>query len=241
MAKFFNGSGIKRNTNWDDPITISYDNNFSVHKKINDDIITTSDIIKETNDYKIVHSIITDLIESGLTKMGQGYCISVSDIIFNQLNQKGIKCHLVEVQMSCEDHQGNKSYMVGFDTVFQQNSHTKVNTHVVVVTDTEIPMLVDMSISHRLPGTNQAVIEKAINKGDRVMCKFEKDGWSYIYQEKRSGIGIPQLHQISILERISTDKKIFKEIKDLKALNLIGICLSIFALVNVLLKVFNVF
>ena len=218
------------------PITITYNNNFNSKSKANSTIITKSDVLQSTEDYKKVVEIIEGLIESGLSKMGEGYCISVSDIVFNVLNQHGIKSHLMEVQMSALDNANDKHYMVGFNTTFQQNSHTSVSTHVVVVTDTEVPMIIDLSISHRLPQGYHCIIDKAINEGDKVLCKVEHAGWSYIYQEKKDGIGIPQLHQISILERISTDKKIFDEMKQLKILNVVGICLSVFAVINVIAK-----
>lgn len=226
------GNNIKSN-----PITVTYNNNFNSNAKAKSSIITTSDVLESSEEYHKVKDIIQGLIESGLSKMGEGYCISVSDIVFNLLNQSGIKAHLIEVQLSAVDNVNSRSYLVGFNTKFQQNSHTSVSTHVVVVTDTDIPMLIDLSIAHRLPQGYQCIIDKAINEGDKVLCRVEHSGWSYIYQEKKEGIGIPQLHQISILERISTDKKIFNEMKSLKVLNVIGIVLSTFAVINVVAKV----
>lgn len=226
---------------WNQPINVSYQNNFSAQQKHSSWIITQSDVLHGNVEYQKIKEIVSSLIESGLSRMGEGYCISVSDIIFNQLNQIGIKAHLMEVQLSAKNNIDNETYLVGFDTTIHQNSHEKVNTHVVVVTDTEIPMIIDMSIAHRLPSSYQCIIEKAVNEGDKVICSIEKDGWIYTYQEKKTGIGIPQLHQISILERIATDKKMGEEILELKKLNYVGIGLSIFALVNVLLKMFDVF
>lgn len=219
------------------PVSITYNNNFNSKAKAKSTIITKSDVLQATDEYKKVADIIEGLIESGLSRMGEGYCISVSDIIFNLLNQSGIKAHLLEVQLSAVNNIDNETHMVGFSTAFHQNSHTRVSTHVVVVTDTVIPMIIDLSIAHKLPGNYQCIIDKAVNEGDKVLCKIEHEGWSYIYQEKKDGIGIPQLHQISILERITTDKKIFEEIKTLKTLNIVGICFSVFAVINVIAKV----
>lgn len=220
------------------PVTVTYDNNFSSKTKASNTIITKSDVLLRDPEYLKVKSIIEGLIESGLGRMGEGYCISVSDIVFNFLNQNRIKSHLLEVQLSAVDNIENKTYMVGFDTAFQQNSHLRVSTHVVVVTDTKIPMIIDLSISHRLPHGYQCIIDKAINEGDKVICKVEHEGWTWIYQEKKNGVGVPMLHQISILERIATDKKLFDSIKALKTLNIIGITLSTFAVLNVLGKFF---
>jgi len=221
------------------PISISNVNKseFNSKSKTKKTIITKSDALQSTKEYEKVKDLLSQLIESGLAKMGEGYCISVSDIVFNILNQNGIKAHLVEVQLSAVNNIDNETFLVGFNTKFQQNSHVSVSTHVVVVTDTEIPMLIDMSIAHRLPHGYQCIIDKAINEGDKVVARIEHEGWSYVYQEKKDGIGIPQLHQISILERINTDQRIFDSIKQLKTLNIIGILLSSFALINVIAKI----
>jgi hypothetical protein len=220
---------------------IRYGENLSAHAKATERIITTDISIQKTEDYQKVKDVVVRLIESGLSKMGEGYCISVSDILFNLLTQNNLKCHLSEVQLSIVDQKTKATQFIGFQTTFQQNSHTRVSTHVVVVTDTEIPMLIDLSIAHKLPSGMQCIIEKVEDKGSKVLATAEKDGFTFLYQEKKEGIGVPQLHQISILERISTDKKIFSEIKTLKVLNYIGIFLSSFALLNLLLKALNFF
>ena len=213
-----------------------YETDYSASSKANEHIITTSDELKQTQDYRKVKDIINRLIESGVTKMGEGYCISVSDIIYNLLVQNGIKCHLAEVKLSMVDQETQFSDMIGFETVFTQNSHKKVSTHVVVVTDTEIPMLIDGSIAHKLPKNMQAIIEKADNYGSKTMCNFNFGNRGFLYQEKIDGIGIPQLHQISILDRIGTDKRIFDTLSHLRILNYIGIVLSTFAALNVIGK-----
>lgn len=228
-------------TGWNRPVQFGFNKRYSSSGKANHSIITASEDLKKSEEYETVSTIIENLISTGLSKMGEGYCISVSDIIYNILSQNKIKCHLMEVQLSIVDQKTNETRMIGYETSFHQNSHEKVNTHVVVVTDTKIPMLIDLSIAHRLPGGYQAVVEKAEDVGDKVLTTFEFENTGFIYQEKKQGIGIPSLHQVSILDRMATDQKIFQEVKQLKMLNFIGIGVSIFALVNVLLKVFDVF
>lgn len=219
----------------------TYNTNYSASKKADTTIITTHEDIIETSDYHKVKTIINRLIESGITRMGEGYCISVSDIIFNLLTQNGIKCHLMEVKLSIVDQQTTFAEMIGHDTAFTQNSHHKVSTHVVVVTDTEIPMLIDASIAHKLPRNHQVIIEKAENLGSKTLCNFECEGFGFLYQEKIDGIGIPQLHQISILDRMGTDKRIFDTMVQLKKLNYVGIGISVFAVLNVIANWINVY
>ena len=215
---------------------IKFNNDTSALAKAKDVIITNNKDVLEDADYIKIRETVSRLIESGLTKMGEGYCISVSDIIFNLLSQSGIKCHLVECQVSIVDQRTQATHLVGFNTSIQQHNYVKVATHVVVVTDTEIPIMIDASIAHKLPNGMQAIVDKFEDLGNKVFAKIEKDDYTLLYQEKQDAVGIPQLHQISILDRINTDKKIFKEIKVLKILNYIGIFVSSFALVNILIK-----
>lgn len=230
----------KIKTGWNRPISFSTNNDFSSTGKSQSSIITVDEDLKNTEDYKIVVDVLNKLITTGLTKMGEGYCISVSDIVYNLLSQNKIKCHLCEVQLSVVNKTTSETHLVGYETSYHQNSHQKVSTHVVVITDTEIPMLIDLSIAHRLPSGYQAVVTKAADFGSKVLTTFDFKDYGFIYQEKKDGIGVPALHQVSILDRISTDQRIFQEVKHLKLLNYIGIGLSVFALINVLLKVFNI-
>jgi hypothetical protein len=219
---------------------IMYRENLSAQTRANNLIIINhEEELRKNKDFEKIKTGLCRLIESGLTQMGRGYCISVSDIVFNMLRQNDIKCHMMEVQLSLYDKKNKDAavQMIGFHTTFQQNSHERVSTHVVVVTDTEIPMLIDMSIAHQLPNGMQAILTKADNEGNKVLATVESNELRLIYQEKKHGdIGVPQLHQISILERITTDKKIFDTLDKLKTLNYIGIGLSVFALLNVLGK-----
>jgi len=205
--------------------------------KTTDYIITNSLDLKQDDEYKIIADVVCSLMESGITRMGESYCISVSDIVFNLLRQKGINCHLEEVQLSISN--GEDTRMVGFETVYSKNQLEAVATHIVVITDTKIPMLIDLSIAHRLPNDYQAIIEKAQDQGSKVICTIQKDNYNLIYQEKLDSKNmIPQMHQISILDRMQTDRQIFQTMNTLKLLNIIGILLSTFALVNVFGKIF---
>lgn len=218
--------------------TITYGTNYSSQKKAASVIITTDSKLQETPTYKNVHKLMCSLIESGITKMGEGYCISVSDIILNMVTQYGVKASLLEVKLSIMDKISGISGMIGHEVTWEKNSHTHVTTHVVVCVDGEIPFFIDGSIAHRLPNNMQCIINPIENLGSKMLSNFEYGNYGFIYQEKTDGLGIPQLHQISILDRMGTDKRIFDTMKQLKILNIIGIVLSAFALINVFGKVF---
>lgn len=200
-------------------------------------ILSTRLDLQEQEEYKKIFNVVTTLINSNATIMGQGFCFSMSDVIYTMLIQEGIKSRIVECQVNIRDKVSGASSVMGFNL---GSSHPEnYDTHVVVITETEIPLLIDLSISHRLPQPYQAVIEPADVYENRVICQLDNEVAGLIYQEKEK-FKIPFLHQTSILNRIETDRKIFKDIEYLKRLNYIGIVLSMFAVVNVLLKTFGV-
>ncbi len=194
--------------------------------------------VTQQEEWKVAFNIVKDLIESGVNKMGEGYCISVSDICLNLCKQNGLSASLLEVKLSIVDQEDGTTHMVGHDVSWEKNSHTKISTHVVVAVNAKIPFFMDLSIAHRLPNQMQAVMNVIKNEGSKIISNFvfgKKTG--FLYQEKIDGIGVPKLHQISILDRMATDRFIFSEMKQLKILNIIGIIISSFALINVMGKI----
>lgn len=194
------------------------------------------DIIDDP-EYKKIFEIVSTLINSNATVMGQGFCFSMSDIVYTMLIQEGIKSRIIECQLNLKDKTNGNMGLIGFD--LGKDRLDSFDTHVVVITETEIPLLIDLSVSHRLPKPYQAIIEPTDISENRIICHVDTDAVGLIYQEKEK-FKIPFLHQTSIINRIETDRKIFQEINLLKKLNYIGIFLSLFAVVNVVLKTLSV-
>jgi hypothetical protein len=200
-------------------------------------ILTTKPELAEQDEYRKIFEIVTTLINSNATLMGQGFCFSMSDVVYTMLLQAGIKSRIIECQVNIQDKVSKSTTAIGFNMGGVNPDH--YDTHVIVLTETEIPLLIDLSISHRLPDPYQAVVEPADVYENRVICHIVNNVVDLVYQEKEK-FTIPFLHQTSILNRIETDRKIFKDIEVLKRLNYISIFLSLFAAINVLLKIFEV-
>ena len=222
---------------WNKPVTIGGVDYNKANTTNDRYIITTDEELKKTKDYENVIRVVKTLMDSGLCKMGEGYCISTSDIVFNQLAHNNIKSHLCEVQLSIADQDEQNMHYVGFENK-KAPTPDEILTHCIVVTDTEIPMIIDLSIAHHLPKGMWAVVERAHKHGDKVLSTFKYKNTNFIYQEKAGFPNLPRYHQASILDRIYMDNKIAEQIKQIKYLNYIGICLSIFAVLNVLGKMF---
>lgn len=204
-------------------------------------ICLTSDttLLNEEN-YKKVTALMNRLAQNGLIAMGTGYCISMSDLIYVSLKHINIPSRLVECQatVSYIDEQGiPKTKIIGYDGY--KPVEGQIDTHVVVVTETIPPLLIDATIGYVLPYGLPVLVDKVEQGSNKILADlsyFEHGGLQITYQEKLFQ-KLPFAHQTSILDRIETDDKIFKEMSLLKRLNYIGIGVSIFALINVVIKV----
>jgi hypothetical protein len=187
--------------------------------------LTTSERIKNTVDYKKIVDIINRMYITNTLWLGRGQCISMSDIISTALLQVGIKCRIVECQLVIANHALSPQTIspVGYDSMCNDG---EIDTHVVVITETEIPMMIDASMGHRLPPDKNVVVDEIAMLSNNIFCDIEKDGIRLTYQQKKNQ-KIPFQHQISIIERIKTDKKLFDNLSSLKVLVIIALTISL--------------
>lgn len=206
-----------------------------------DNICLTSDSTLVTNEnYKKITALMNRLAQNGLIAMGTGYCISMSDLIYVSLKHINIPSRLVECQatVSFIDEKGiPRTKIIGYDGY--KPVEGQVDTHVVVITETTPPILIDSTIGYVLPYGLPVLVDTVKQEPNKILADLtysEHGGLKVTYQEKLIQ-KVPFAHQTSILDRIETDDKIFKEMSLLKKLNYIGIGVSLFALLNVVLKV----
>jgi hypothetical protein len=193
----------------------------------------------QTDDYRSISKVMTNMVLQGLTDLGRGYCISTSDMIMSALKHQGIESKMMEVTLTLTLNKFGREDIafIGFEGV---KNPGQLDTHVVVVTQTETPYLIDASISNLLPQDKMVIIEP-IKKASNglVDVEYPEDGLKVSYKLKNTQ-KVPAVHYSSIIDRIKTDQKIFKDITLLKKLNYIGIFLSMFAVINILLRLFGV-
>jgi hypothetical protein len=191
-------------------------------------ILTSSDRIKNSSEYKIISGIISRMITSGVINLGSGFCISMSDMIYVALKQQGIESRLVECQTTfCYENQNPPVVVfLGHDQI---KNPGEISTHVVVVTMTDTPMLIDASIAHRLPMGFPVIVDECnpMKTQDFNFAElyYPEHQLKVTYSEKRNQI-VPLSHQVSVVDRITTDKKIFKNLGLLKILIVIALCIS---------------
>ena len=188
--------------------------------------LTSNDKAKDLEVYKEISSLLSKMVSSGILSLGAGHCISVSDMIRTALSHRGIKSKLVEVKTTISDFHSFPPDVkfVGYEEI---KNPGEIDSHVVVVTETTPCFLIDASIPHLLPQGVFAVVESIdVKQGlELINSKFKAHqlAISYIQKEQQK---IPYVHGDSIINRIETDKRIFKGLGWLKVIVIVALTIS---------------
>ena len=201
----------------------------------------TNDVeVEKLPQYNIIIDLVERLNRSGVLLNLHGNCLAAADMVSAMLLQSGIESVITECQALVRTEENGQSLfnLVGYDSF---SFSGQVDTHVVVITKTDVPILIDLSISQYLPETHPFVVEKVNSSDPNLLASYELDNCHIVYQNKRN-IRLPSLHQKTIIQRIAEDEKSKKKIKNITT---IVFALLVFTLLNfaanaliVLLKLF---
>jgi len=166
-------------------------------------------------DYLKIIKIVESLWDSGIIARGAGFCLSMSDMIRKMLYIEGVDCELVECDLTVLNNNRPSMSLIGHDNAIESTYET-INSHIVCVTKTKNPILIDLSVFHYKDLTDRPfIVEKITNTSDATLSRFEISGVIWDYNKKQTQT-LPNLHQRSILDRIKTDNKIFQNIKSIR-------------------------
>lgn len=172
----------------------------------------------QNEDYFIkVKEIIDNLKHSGMLKFGSGYCLSMSDVILKLLHKEGIRAEMVECNLMVMMKNPPGLFLVGYKGFHENNfdPQQRIENHIVCVTKTKIPILIDLSVGHIDPHVSficEPILDEHSHT-DLAEFDFATSTWTY---QSRVESELPKLHQKSILNRIKTDVKVDKEITFIK-------------------------
>ncbi len=207
------GKILNKNTEIQDNL-VSYSNN--IIENIDTDL-------SKTYYYKKIKEFIDDMLQSGVIFRSNGQCIAMSDLISKFLTKHGIKNKIVECSLSVFDGDKKNFHLVGVPNK-NTNKPVDIDTHVICLTETEIPLLIDLSVGYINPSV-PFIFRRVENQSENIISSFDLEGTTWTYFNKDIQL-IPRLHQNSIIDRINTDKKIENEIKFLKIFLIIGVTIS---------------
>jgi len=163
-----------------------------------------------------INKVVRDLSENQILQRLPGNCILAADLVQNMLYSEGVNSRPVEVQVifSKVNEQGDKfTHLLGYDNKF----HTPYqhDTHVVVVTETDPPYLIDTSIGNILGNLEAVVIKEIEESKNDLLCETVIEGCSVIYRVKKN-IKLPFFHQRDVVDKLKQTVKIQRTLSFLK-------------------------
>ena len=208
----------------------------------NDQIQLTSDsAILKTPQYHKIKGIVDKLKDTNRLMNFAGNCVSTADIMQHLISHAGIPCKIIECQCCLIRNDGEtQDYLfIGYD---DKQYPGQIDTHVVVVTTDENPLLIDMSLAHVLPKDRPYIVERMKKTDDpSVISEFNLENITITYTEKKA-IRLPSIHQKNLLDRITNEQKLTTGVKTLRTFVMcaVGLGLINFTL-NVLLIILRLY
>lgn len=182
------------------------------------------DLAKSEN-YKKIKEVLGALVKSEGLHTFFGNCVASADIIQTMLARAGISSKILECQVSIiKNEQGAKNFLfVGYDNYSYPG---QIDTHTVVVTEEEHPIIIDLSLGHALPSHRQIIIDRANGIEPGVIAEFKIDNVTVTYTEKKN-LRLAQIHQKNLLQRMINEQNTEKRLAVLKMLIITAITLGL--------------
>lgn len=184
-------------------------------------VLTKDQQLKQLNEFKLLEKHLNDFHNLGLIERLAGNCISAAELMCNTCLQLGIPAKMIECQLSSmRDIDDDTEFtFIGFDNL---NYQGQIDTHMVCITQSEVPLIIDASISHLLPENHPIIIERLTDLDPEIIGNYELGDVKLRYTPKKI-VRYPNLHQKNILEKTQDELRLQKEFKIFKYLVLIGL------------------
>jgi len=163
----------------------------------------------------VIDSVIQKLADDGILPGLNQNCVLAADIIQNLLEVQGIRSRMVEVTLTVSrpEPDGSKALaLVGYNL---QPMGNQVDTHVVVITETDEPLLIDASIGHLLRHPLQIVVSEICKDQEDALCRTRSGSIDLVYRIKKQ-IKLPSIHQKDLVARLRADHDLRKKVDFLK-------------------------
>lgn len=147
------------------------------------------------------------LNESDTLSRLPGNCISACDIVQNLLHFYGVPSKIVECQVvGIKRNQDMQDFcFIGFNNVGVNTN--SIDTHVIVITETLPPVMIDASLGHLLDPHDQIIVRELTETSPDKIGEFPIGDVTFTYFNKKT-IKLPSLHQKNMVQRIREDQEI---------------------------------
>ena len=141
----------------------------------------TSDIaLLENKDYIKVRDALYLLIDSDFNTKYTGHCIDATRMVMAILTQNNIKSHMQECcALLTRGDKQVQLYAIGFHEDIKSG---EIDTHYVSITETDTPLLIDMSIGQLLLNEEKIILERAYD--DMVLGNYTHTDFKLTYIRK---------------------------------------------------------
>jgi hypothetical protein len=181
-------------------------------------------VAQESTILSVIHSLDRDNILPHLS----GNCVLAADVIQNMLGEYKIQSRVVECQLmiSKTNPDGTKAlHMIGYEIGIPVAG--QVDTHAVTITQSDRPLLVDVSVGHFLNNSRQAVVVELTKDPlePDIIARAQVGEFELTYRKKKN-IRLPALHQKDLVTRVQQEYQLLKNIKLLKMLVAVALVVS---------------
>lgn len=166
---------------------------------------------KRTRDWQIIQTVIQDLDQQEIIERARGYCFSVSDMAYQLLIRRGLDCELTECRLTVFSADPPQLSHIGHD---QQSRPGEISTHVVCMVNTEIPVLIDLSVCGLHPKIRW-ICEPCTARKSGEIAEFDFGHSRWLYQEKLLSQA-PIIANKNIVERLIEQRKIKNDLRLIK-------------------------
>jgi hypothetical protein len=172
-------------------------------------------LMKDPHFFKI-QELLRKLGQSDVLKNMKGNCVSACDTMQHLLLQVGIDSVIVECQLVITrdgTNQANDLLFIGYD---DRNYAGEVDTHVILITKSKVPLIIDLSLSHVLPADHSYVIER-LNDKNKELGVYTIGNLTLSYTNKPN-IRLHNVHQKNLLSKFLEDERRDKKISFIERL-----------------------
>lgn len=172
--------------------------------------------------------ICENLTKSTVITMGTGFCLGTSTVIKNFLKLIDVESKMVEVNLLIQNNE--ELFFIGYEDVQSSHIQGTLETHVVVLTTTNPAYIIDASIGNYLPNNKGYFIyqipdNQTLGTEPFTITVPNVPGYKLTYSLKRIQKYSAQVQE-SVIERINTDNRIFKNLTLLRKLIYIALLIS---------------
>lgn len=180
---------------------------------------TDDSLLLKNPQYHKIRDMLASLIRNQDASAFAGNCVATCDIVQALLSQIGISSKIIECQVCVvKNIDGNRNYMfVGYDNYSYPG---QIDTHTIVITEDDNPILIDLTLGNHLPAEHQFIIErvgdpKQSTNGKEVIAEYQYRNAEVTYFVKKN-LRLANIHQKNLVQRIVSEQKIDDSLKLLK-------------------------